>query len=134
MNIRRVSDLRVQCSYLVRCIHTGFPDPEKTVKYDTSNTIDLDNVPLNGGFLIKTLILSMDPYLRGRMREPGPQKSYVVCPTFFSSSDVPSWQASSLFTVSLYPIPYMRSVCLILEHIGGLVVNESNFQVTAAQA
>ncbi|KII92704.1 hypothetical protein PLICRDRAFT_481693 [Plicaturopsis crispa FD-325 SS-3] len=35
-----------------------------------SDTIDLDTVPLNGGFLLKTLALSSDPYLRARMREP----------------------------------------------------------------
>lgn len=55
----------------------GYPDPEKTLKYDVSSTIDLQNVSLNGGFLIKTLVLSMDPYLRGRMRDPS-IKSYNV--------------------------------------------------------
>lgn len=33
-------------------------------------TIDLDNVPLNGGVLVKTLYLSVDPYMRNRMRDP----------------------------------------------------------------
>ncbi|KAF8904831.1 hypothetical protein CPB85DRAFT_1376891 [Mucidula mucida] len=37
--------------------------------HDASQTIDLDNVPLNGGILIKTLVLSIDPYLRGKMRD-----------------------------------------------------------------
>lgn len=32
--------------------------------------IDLDNVPLNGGVLLKTLVLSSDPYIRYRFREP----------------------------------------------------------------
>lgn len=31
--------------------------------------IDLDNVPLNGGALLKTLILSSDPYMRYRFRD-----------------------------------------------------------------
>ena len=35
-----------------------------------ADTIDLENVPLNGGVLVKTLYLSVDPYLRGRMRDP----------------------------------------------------------------
>jgi len=35
----------------------------------------LENVPLNGGILIKTLDLSIDPYMRGRMRDPS-KKSY----------------------------------------------------------
>jgi len=38
--------------------------------YDTSETIDPDNVALDGGFLVKTLELSIDPYMRGRMRSP----------------------------------------------------------------
>ncbi|CAA7262725.1 unnamed protein product [Cyclocybe aegerita] len=41
-----------------------FPVPSETVVYDTSETIDPD-----GGFLLKTLELSIDPYLRGRMRD-----------------------------------------------------------------
>jgi NADPH-dependent curcumin reductase CurA len=45
--------------------------------YDTSLTIDLDTVRLDGGFLIKTLILSIDPYLRGKMRHPE-KKSFSV--------------------------------------------------------
>ncbi|KDR74142.1 hypothetical protein GALMADRAFT_157912 [Galerina marginata CBS 339.88] len=53
----------------------GYPEPGKTVVYDTSETIDLDTVPLEGGFLLKTLELSVDPYMRGRMREPT-KKSY----------------------------------------------------------
>ncbi|EPS99452.1 hypothetical protein FOMPIDRAFT_1124261, partial [Fomitopsis schrenkii] len=51
------------------------PEPGKTTLYDDSQTIDLDTVPLNGGFLIKTLVLSIDPYLRGKMRDPS-VKSY----------------------------------------------------------
>ena len=41
--------------------------------YDDSRTIDLENVPLNGGFLTKTVILSAEPFMRVRM----------VCVTFF---------------------------------------------------
>jgi hypothetical protein len=57
----------------------GFPEPEVHTVTDTSETIDLENVPLNGGFLIKTLALSIDPYMRGRMRPAG-VKSYFVRP------------------------------------------------------
>ena len=35
--------------------------------YDGSDTINLDTVSLDGGFLVKTLVLSIDPYLRRRM-------------------------------------------------------------------
>ncbi|KAG7086279.1 hypothetical protein E1B28_002243 [Marasmius oreades] len=47
-----------------------YPVPGKTTVYDDKRTIDLDNVPLNGSVLIKVLVLSVDPYMRGRMREP----------------------------------------------------------------
>ena len=45
--------------------------------YDESETIDPDTVPLNGGFLVKVLVLSIDPYLRGKMRNPSIE-SYSV--------------------------------------------------------
>ncbi|KAJ7081244.1 hypothetical protein C8R44DRAFT_823687 [Mycena epipterygia] len=51
-------------------IPEGYPVPGKTTVHDASETIDLENVPLNGGFLLKTLVLSIDPYMRGRMRSP----------------------------------------------------------------
>ncbi|EKM53346.1 uncharacterized protein PHACADRAFT_124959 [Phanerochaete carnosa HHB-10118-sp] len=51
-------------------IPSGYPEPGKTTIYDESETIDLDSVSLNGGFLVKTLVLSADPYLRARMRDP----------------------------------------------------------------
>ncbi|KAI0725229.1 NAD-P-binding protein [Fomitopsis betulina] len=54
----------------------SYPVPGKTVVYDDSQTIDLESIPLNGGFLVKTLTLSIDPYMRGRMREPH-VKSYA---------------------------------------------------------
>jgi hypothetical protein len=55
----------------------GYPVPGKTFVYDTSQKIDLDKAPLNGGVLIKTLVLSNDPYMRGKMRSPE-IKSYTV--------------------------------------------------------
>ncbi|KIK56447.1 hypothetical protein GYMLUDRAFT_47209 [Collybiopsis luxurians FD-317 M1] len=57
-------------------IPTGFPEPGKTTIYDTSNTIDLENEPLNGGVLVKTLALSVDPYMRVQMR-PADVESYM---------------------------------------------------------
>lgn len=41
----------------------------------TTQTIDLDNVKLDGGILVKTLYLSLDPYMRGKCRDPS-IKSY----------------------------------------------------------
>lgn len=60
--------------------YTGFPVPGKTTIYDESQTIDLENVDLKGGFLLKVLVLSIDPYLRGRMRS-AEIKSYSVSST-----------------------------------------------------
>jgi len=54
-----------------------YPIPGKTTVYDTSEKIDLDNAPLNGGVLVKILHLSIDPYMRTRMRAPGRKESYV---------------------------------------------------------
>ncbi|KAJ6475693.1 hypothetical protein C8R47DRAFT_1220531 [Mycena vitilis] len=49
---------------------TGFPIPGEHVVFDRSHSIDLDAVPLNGGFLTKTLMLSPEPFMRERMRDP----------------------------------------------------------------
>jgi NADPH-dependent curcumin reductase CurA len=49
-------------------VPTEYPIPGETTVYDTTEQIDLD-APLNGGVLIKVLVLSVDPYQRGRMRE-----------------------------------------------------------------
>ena len=49
--------------------HLGYPEPGKTTVYDTTEKIDLQTVALDGGILIKTLELSVDPYLRSQMRE-----------------------------------------------------------------
>ncbi|KAG5727882.1 Zinc-type alcohol dehydrogenase-like protein PB24D3.08c, partial [Termitomyces sp. T112] len=57
-------------------VPTGYPIPGKTTVYDDTKTIDIGNTPLNGGFVLKTLVLSVDPYLRGRMRAPN-DKSYA---------------------------------------------------------
>ncbi|EPS99472.1 hypothetical protein FOMPIDRAFT_1016999 [Fomitopsis schrenkii] len=56
-------------SVLFNEIPTGYPELGKTVVLDASATIVPDAVPLNGGFLVKVLILSIDPYMRGRMRD-----------------------------------------------------------------
>jgi hypothetical protein len=47
----------------MRC--TGVVDPSRTVVYDATGTIDIDGVKLvQGSFILKTLVLSIDPYLR----------------------------------------------------------------------
>ncbi|KAI0672253.1 NAD(P)-binding protein [Trametes maxima] len=54
--------------YIFNEVPTGYPVPGKTLVYEESE-IDPDTVPLNGGFIVKILVLSVDPYLRGRMRD-----------------------------------------------------------------
>ncbi|KAF8135827.1 hypothetical protein EV363DRAFT_1159125 [Boletus edulis] len=45
----------------------GLPIPGQTTTFDASQTIDLDNIPLNGGILVKLLVLSLEPYIMARM-------------------------------------------------------------------
>lgn len=52
--------------------------------YSESQEIDLERVELRGGFLLKTLVLSIDPFLRGQMRDEN-IPSYMV---IISSSSV----------------------------------------------
>lgn len=47
----------------------GFPVLNKTIVHK-SDTIDLENVSLGGGILVKTLYLSIDPYMRNQMKDP----------------------------------------------------------------
>ena len=49
-------------------LNIGYPVLGKDLIYDTSQSIDLETAPLGGGVLIKTLDLSVDPYMRQRMR------------------------------------------------------------------
>ena len=58
---------------------SGYPEPGKTTVYDTTMTIDLETVVLNGGILIKVLELSIDPYIRSRMQEPEANSYSVSC-------------------------------------------------------
>ncbi|KAJ7579076.1 hypothetical protein C8J56DRAFT_1030485 [Mycena floridula] len=46
------------------------PVPGKDLVYDATPIIDIENVPLNGGWLTKNLILSPEPYMRARLRDP----------------------------------------------------------------
>jgi len=55
-------------------IPSGFPVAGETLKL-VNTDIDLD-APLNGGILVKVLVLSLDPYLRGKMRDSA-KKSYT---------------------------------------------------------
>lgn len=47
----------------------AYYEPGVHTKY-VEEQLDTDTVPLNGGVLIKTLLISADPYMRYRMRDP----------------------------------------------------------------
>ena len=52
--------------------------PGETLVYDTSHTIDLDDTDLlkDGEVVVKSLAVSIDPYIRARMRDAS-IKSYM---------------------------------------------------------
>ncbi|KAH8818810.1 alcohol dehydrogenase [Flagelloscypha sp. PMI_526] len=50
---------------LFKSPHSGFiPVPGETAVYDETEILDLETVPLNGGYLVKTLYVSVDTYLQ----------------------------------------------------------------------
>jgi NADPH-dependent curcumin reductase CurA len=55
-------------SIIFNQLPTGEPTLE-TLKYDTSSTIDLDAVLGENEIVLKLVSVSLDPYMRGRMRE-----------------------------------------------------------------
>ena len=56
-------------------IPTGHPEVGKHIKYVKDRTIDIDTVDTQGGIVTKNLVVSIDPYMRGRMRA-AEKKSY----------------------------------------------------------
>ena len=56
-------------------IPSGYPEAGKHIKYVKDRTIDLDTVDMKGSIVTKNLVISIDPYMRGRMRS-SEQKSY----------------------------------------------------------
>ncbi|CAF0831369.1 unnamed protein product [Rotaria sp. Silwood1] len=56
-------------------IPSGYPEAGKHIKYVKDRTIDLDTVDTQGGIVTKNLVVSIDPYMRGRMRS-AEKKSY----------------------------------------------------------
>ncbi|KAH8929137.1 GroES-like protein [Atractiella rhizophila] len=49
-----------------------YPVPNENLAYDDKETIDIDGIELKPGeLLVETLCVSLDPYMRGRMRKDG---------------------------------------------------------------
>ncbi|KAK0933013.1 hypothetical protein LTR29_015433 [Friedmanniomyces endolithicus] len=66
----------VQNKSLIYADHpTGFPEPGKHIKIETSD-FDTEQTPPQGGLTVKVHDVSYDPYQRGRMR-PATVKSYA---------------------------------------------------------
>ena len=84
--------LSYQCQLMCFFYHLGYPEPGKTTEYDTTETIDLQTVVLNGGILIKTLKLSIDPYIRDRMQAPEAKSYSVSCEEFWVISLTPDYK------------------------------------------
>ena len=57
-------------------IPLNYPEVDKHIKYVKNRTINIDNVNTEGGIVTKNLVISIDPYMRGRMRS-SETKSYV---------------------------------------------------------
>lgn len=58
------------------------------LKYLDDETIDIDNALLNGGILVKVVALSVDPYMRNRMRpveEVGDMPAFELGATYVPS-------------------------------------------------
>ncbi|KAI0689656.1 hypothetical protein C8T65DRAFT_711769 [Cerioporus squamosus] len=60
-------------------ISEGYSIPSKTTVWDESQAMDPDTVPLNGGYLLKILVLTHDAYMRIRMRDPVGSITGVFC-------------------------------------------------------
>jgi len=61
-------------------VPSGYLTDEDTIRYDDTETIDTENVALNGGFLVKTLVTSLQLYMRMMMRAPDENKRIPVFP------------------------------------------------------
>ncbi|CAF1108767.1 unnamed protein product [Rotaria magnacalcarata] len=57
-------------------IPSSYPEAGKHIRYVKNRTINVDCVNTQGGIVTKNLAISIDPYMRGRMRPIG-TKSYV---------------------------------------------------------
>ena len=66
--------------HIVKEYPSGYPIPGQTTAYDTSAKIDPESVSLNGGILAKLLLISIDPYLRGRLKAESPARFPLEAP------------------------------------------------------
>lgn len=102
--------------------------------YDESETIDLKNVPLNGGYLLKVLVVSVDPYLRGKMRIDSPYAVSIFKSTQFLklTSSIPglfqAWTAVCISLSNLLAHLECSSIACRIYNLGVGVVLRSELQ------
>ena len=84
----------------------GIPIPGETTQIDISTTIDLENVPLAGGFLRELVAFGLEAHIRLRMQPPGSAASKDAT----VSGDHSHSFSSLLRRISLYGSnPYNRA-------------------------
>lgn len=67
--------------FLFNSVPKGLPTPGETTLCDASQTIDIESAVLEGGFIVKVLAASIDPYMRNRMRPeevPGDMPAFRI--------------------------------------------------------
>ncbi|KAF8337057.1 uncharacterized protein EI90DRAFT_2968806 [Cantharellus anzutake] len=66
---------------IYKAVPKEYPIPGEHLVYESdSASIDLDNVDLHGGALVRTVYISLDPYLRGTLRDPSVQSYRAANP------------------------------------------------------
>ncbi|QRW06794.1 ribonucleoside-diphosphate reductase subunit M1 [Ceratobasidium sp. AG-Ba] len=120
-------------------VPNGYPVVGKTIITKTE-TIDLDSVPLNGGSLVKTLYLSIDPYLRSFMRESSPTKSFF--PGYELGKSIWGWALISVIRSEVPGVspgdirlisdcPFQQYAILPGNHVLRVVPNNPKIPLTA---
>ncbi|CEQ42599.1 SPOSA6832_04431 [Sporobolomyces salmonicolor] len=105
-------------------VPSGVPEPGKTLKL-VEDKIDLEAELKEGQILVKTLSLSLDPYLRGRMRPAG-TKSYV--PPFELGQPI-----ANFGTGEARPVPHLSPDDRQLTALSPQVLKSANASIKQGQ-
>lgn len=72
----KANEIVRNAAILFSAVPNAYPQVGKHIKYVDDRRIDLRQVPTDGGILVKNLVVSVDPYMVGRMRTSD-KKSYI---------------------------------------------------------
>ena len=97
-------------SIILASIPTHHPEVGKTLK-TINGEIDLDAALDDGSVLLKTLVLSLDPYMRGRMRAPD-VPSYR--PPFLVGEPIANFAVSIVVKSNVRFLPHIFHSLIIL--------------------